>query len=184
MREGRKLIGRVVNAIRMAIVRRVDDSKQIQELQTEALEDEVDDAVPHYQPLGLSFRPEADAEAILFSVGSDVANRIALAVQARGARPTDAEEGCGGMFRPLDGTWAIYVAADGTLHLAERDAGDWVALASLVLAELNDIREKFDAHIHTTTATVGASATPGVIAPPSPAMGPASSVASENVKCP
>jgi hypothetical protein len=70
------------------------------------------------------------------------------------------------------------------LHLAERDAGDWVALASLVLAELNDIREKFDAHIHTTTATVGASATPGVIAPPSPAMGPASSVASEIVKCP
>jgi len=61
-------------------------------------------------------------------------------------------------------------------------ASDFVALAQLVLAQLNDIRTKHDSHTHITTATVGASPTPGVIAPPTTPMGPASSVAAVNLK--
>src|SRR5690606_15789866 len=42
---------------------------------------------------------------------------------------------------------------------------DAVALAPLVSARLDAIQAAFDTHIHTTTATIGAGATPGVIAP-------------------
>lgn len=120
MSEIRKLIGRTVNAIRTAIVKGVDDSKKVQELQTTALEDEDDDAVPHYQPLGVSFRPAAGSEALVVSVGSDVSNRIALAVQSRGKRPTDAAEGAGGLYFLVQGTWAIYVGEDGKLYLGDK----------------------------------------------------------------
>ena len=136
MSDLRKAVGRLVSLVRTAVINRVDDSQDVQEVQVTSLEDEVDDAVPMYQPLGVSFTPEAGAETLTVSVGSDAANKIALAAQARGRRPTDAEEGCGGVYRPLDGTWALYVAEDGTLHLAERDAADFVALASKVDTEI------------------------------------------------
>lgn len=61
-------------------------------------------------------------------------------------------------------------------------AAQFVALADDVLSELNDIRTQFDAHIHVTTATVGASATVGVLSQPSPGMGAAGSVAASKVK--
>lgn len=190
MSEFSKMVGRVVNAIRTAVVERVDDAHDVQELQTTALEDEVDDAVPHYQPLGISFTPAAGAEVLIVSVGSDTANRIALAAQARGKRPTDAAEGCGGIFRPLDGTWALYVDDDGTVHLGAKDPDDFVALASVADSRLDaleqglsDLITAYNAHIHVTTATIGVGG-PGVISPttstatpPTPGSSTASSIA-------
>jgi hypothetical protein len=60
-------------------------------------------------------------------------------------------------------------------------ASDFVALANDVLTELNDIRTKFDSHIHTTTATIGVGG-PGVISPPTSPLGAAQPVAAEKVK--
>lgn len=191
MSESRKLIGRVVNATRTAVIERVDDAHDVQELQTTALEDEIDDAVPHYQPLGVSFTPAAGAEVLLVTVGSDTMNRIALAAQARGKRPTDAAEGCGGVFRPLDGTWALYLADDGTVHLGAKDPDDFVALASVTDSRLDaleqglsDLITAYNAHIHITTATIGLGPAVGVIAPttstatpPTPGQSVASSIA-------
>jgi hypothetical protein len=56
---------------------------------------------------------------------------------------------------------------------------DFVALADLVSARLDLIQATFDAHIHITTATVGATPTPGVIAPTATPIGPLDAVASE-----
>lgn len=56
-----------------------------------------------------------------------------------------------------------------------------VALAELVDARLQTIQTTFDAHTHITTATIGASATPGVISPPAGAIGPLESVAAEKL---
>lgn len=178
LRAADRVMGRVVNAIRTAIVQRIDDSKRVQELQTEALEDEVDDAVPHYQPLGVSFRPAVGAEVLLVSVGSDVANRIALAAQARGQRPTDAAEGAGGMYSPVDGEWKLYLAEDGTLHLGEKDASDYVALASRVDAEINRIWTTLTTW--TVAPTDGGAALQAKAVVDSALVQP---VGSENVKC-
>lgn len=62
------------------------------------------------------------------------------------------------------------------------DAVQFVALANLVLARLNTIQAAFDAHIHVTTATIGASATPGVLSPTASPIGPLASVAASKVK--
>lgn len=71
-------------------------------------------------------------------------------------------------------------------------AADFVALAQDVLNELqavktdlDAVKATFDAHVHITTATVGASATPGVLAPPAASIPPPhtpASVAAQHVK--
>lgn len=48
---------------------------------------------------------------------------------------------------------------------AEASTGGFVALADLVLTELQKIETAFAAHIHVTTATVGAGPTVGVLSP-------------------
>lgn len=59
--------------------------------------------------------------------------------------------------------------------------GDFVSLAALVKARLDLIQSKFDAHIHTTTATVGLTG-PAVVAPTATPIGPLASVASTKLK--
>lgn len=79
------------------------------------------------------------------------------------------------------------------LHvIGDPGAAQFVALANLVKAELDDIKADLDAmkghvdgHIHTTTATVGASPTVGVISPPTtsaPTPHTPGDVASTNLK--
>ncbi len=58
---------------------------------------------------------------------------------------------------------------------------NFVALANLVLSELNAVKTAFDAHTHITTATVSAGA-PGVLAVPTPPMPAPGPVASSNLK--
>ena len=61
-------------------------------------------------------------------------------------------------------------------------AVQFVALANLVDARLAAIQAAFDSHTHITTATIGASATPGVNAPTAAPIGPLASVAATKVK--
>jgi hypothetical protein len=65
---------------------------------------------------------------------------------------------------------------------AAEAADDFVAMAAKVKAELDAIQTWVDSHIHITTATVGATPTPGVISPASPSLGPRGDVASGNLK--
>ena len=57
-----------------------------------------------------------------------------------------------------------------------------MALSNLVKDELDAMASTFDAHIHITTATVGATAVPGVIAPTTTPQGPIGDVAATKVK--
>lgn len=156
-------------------------------VQTEGIDaGDVDDA-PVWGPAGYWVRPTVGQEAMRLrdqeledhAVGF-TGNGHAPAKLSDGA--TEIGEGEGGLY--YAGTYKVFVASDGKAYLgcdkADADA-DFVALAAKVLAELNDIRSKFDAHIHTTTATVGTGPV-GVIAPPSPGMGAASSVAASTAK--
>ncbi len=86
-----------------------------------------------------------------------------------------------------DGGTQIHVA-DGKIELGAEGSSDKASLDSKLQteltrlkAELNALKAIFDAHIHITTATVGAGPTPGVISPtltPFPAAGSPSATAS------
>lgn len=61
-------------------------------------------------------------------------------------------------------------------------AVQFVALANLVQERLDTIQAAFDSHTHITTATVGATPTPGVNSPTAAPIGPLASVAASKVK--
>lgn len=91
--------------------------------------------------------------------------------------------GCRRAAAPLSVTGGhVTLAATSMLHLGTDTATAFVALANLVDARLATIQAAFDAHVHITTATVGATPTPGVIASPAPPIGPLATVAATKVK--
>jgi hypothetical protein len=82
----------------------------------------------------------------------------------------------------VDGGVVIHIKESGEIHLGAKIATDALALASLVKARLDTIQAAFDAHIHVTTATVGATAIPGVISPTAAPIGPLADTGSAVVK--
>jgi len=92
----------------------------------------------------------------------------------------------------LDGGSHIHIKPDGEVHLGSEPAADYVALAQLVKDEVTALRNTvnslvtaYNAHIHITTATVGAGAVPGVISSTASQASPPAAVgdvAAEKVK--
>lgn len=177
----------LANLIKRGGVARSYFADAVQKVQATMLDDDDVDTMPVYGPQGVAFRIPVDAEVLVVHPMADADQPSVIGTDQRGKRPTakpgggEVPEGAGGLH--FLGTWGVYLGDDGKTYLGGAEpADDFVALAQKVLTELNDIRQKFDAHIHVTTATVGATPTAGVIAPPSPGMGPASSVAAANTK--
>lgn len=91
-----------------------------------------------------------------------------------------------------DGGAQIHIKPNGETHIGSEDAADFVALAQKTLDEIKAVRDtlnthitNYNSHIHTTTATVGPSAVPGVIAPTvamSSPPAPVQSVAADKTK--
>jgi hypothetical protein len=176
---------RLQDMVLRGVIKLVDDDggHQKTQVQTDA-EDVTWDDTEHVQPYGMSFRPPDDgtAECLRLHLGAEPEDVVSLLASVRGHRPTGlSEPGTGGLY--YMGEFKVYLDENGVVHLGgDRDAEDFVALAQLVLDELNDIRSQFDSHIHTTTATVGTGGPPGVISPPTAAMGPAGDVAATATK--
>ena len=76
----------------------------------------------------------------------------------------------------------IHLKPNGEVHLAEEDASDFVALAAKVKASIDALQVAHDLHTHLTTATVGPSAVPGVLAPTTTLVGAQPSTAATKVK--
>lgn len=184
----RRALGNLVtHVVKRGIVARSYFSDAVQKVQASMLDDDDVDDMPVYGPQGVSFRTPVDAEVMVIHPMGDPDQPSCIGTDQRGARPTEkpgggeVPEGAGGLH--FLGSWRVYLSDDGVVYLGGAESSDeFVALATKVLNELNDIRTKFDAHIHVTTATVGATATAGVIAPPSPGMGAAGSVAATATK--
>ena len=156
-------------------VKASDTSTTCQEVQIELMAGEVRDDVPLYEQAGVSFRAEDDAEVLVESIDGMDGNLAAFLSAARGKRPNDTiEKGEGGLY--YAGVFRVFLKADGTVLLGTKDATDFVALASKVLTELNDIRTKFDLHVHTSAAPASPTTVPTVL------IGAASSVAATKVK--
>jgi hypothetical protein len=145
-------------------------------------------------PYGFSHNAPVGSDVIAVQVEGR-AEQTVIAVQSRPDRPKGLSIGqvvlhllAGKVLVSLD-------PADETLHLGSDAAPDWVSLASLVLAELQDVKAdldgfktKFDAHTHLVSTTGSAAAQSGTAAAVLPAQAfptphtPAS-VASEVVRC-
>lgn len=124
----------------------------------------------YFEPQGLHFRAPTQAQGVALSPGALTSS--AVVVNLSGPTPTDAIDAHEGGLH-YAGMWRVFLDGDGTVHLGERDASDWVALASRVDAELTAIKADLDkikiahdGHIHITTATIGSGAAVGVLSPP------------------
>lgn len=136
--------------------------------------------VQHMEPQGLHFRAPSGAEGLAVCPGGVPENVVLL--NAQGTLPTATlAPGEGGLH--FLGTFAVYLDADGKVHLGGgTSAADFVALAAKVDTALANIVTYINAHTHITTATVGAGPTPGVNSPPAPPLTSQASVAASKVK--
>lgn len=177
----RRLWGRINTAIMRVIVTRATAGKMVV-LQVQGIGGRPLDGVEHMQPHGLYVLTPVDAEGAVICPSANTSAAVAVCASARSAAPevSDLQPGEGGLY--YAGAFKVFMKADGTIALGEKLPGDFVALASLVNARLSSIQSKFDSHIHTTTATIGAGATPGVISPPTSPIGALASVASAKVR--
>lgn len=172
--------------IARAVIGRVNDALKTQRLQLSILKDETEDGVEHFQPYGVSFVPPEGAEAIALAIGGARSHTVAICAQHPDKRPKGGEPDTGGLYTGT-GDWRVFVDADGVVHVGAQAGAEFIALATKVLTELNDIRTRFDAfltgdykvHVH-ATAAVGAPSPPTVSA--TTAMGAATSVAATKAK--
>lgn len=89
----RPLSVRVANLISRVVIKRVDDAKKVQELQVEALADEVVDEVERFQNYGFTSKPLEGAEAVLLSVGGRREHSYCLGVEDRRYRIVNLSDG-------------------------------------------------------------------------------------------
>lgn len=174
------LDSQIQNVVRLATVDQAGVAPQVRYYSGRAQSD-----TPSMEPQGVHFIPPASAQGILLAPNADPS--VSALVCCQGKVPGDAiQPGEGGLH--LLGTFKVFLAADGTVHLGSKDPTDFVALASKVLQELNAVKQDFTtlktaltAHTHTgvTTGPGTSGGTAGFAAfiPHTPA-----SVASESVR--
>ncbi len=154
-------IGRVVSS---EVGKNRDGDSDVLLLTVEISEPGDEQTVEYMQAAGDDFNPPEDTTVIVADLGE--AWKIAIAADD-GIAPESAS-GEKEIYAILAGIkkGRLKCNLDGTVQ-AGISLLDFVAQAGKVLTELQSIKTAFDSHVHTTTATVGAGAVPGVISPPS-----------------
>ncbi len=163
-----------------AVLSAIDDSKKVQVVKLTLLDGEESAEIERFQEYGFTSTPFDDCEAIVVFVGGNRSHGVVIATEDRAKRPTAVAEGDTALYN-----------SNGVRVLLD-DSGDEVllgnaptvfaSLSDLVDARLTSIQSTFDTHTHITTATIGPSAAPGTIAPPSSPIGPLDTVAATEVK--
>ena len=125
------------------------------------------------QHFGFASNPALGSEAIAVNVGADPGHSVVIASQHKDYQPRNLAEGEVCLYTK-DGI-KVHCKADGITYVGD-EPSDFVALANKVLAELNDIRTKFNAHVHTSAAPSSPTTTPTT------PMGSAGSVAATQLK--
>ena len=97
-----------------AVIKSVDDSKNIQEAQVVALSEEVLSRVPRIQEFGMSSNPPAESEAIILSLGANRENTVIIACENRNVRVTNLASGEMVIYTD-DGTF-IHLKKAGEVH--------------------------------------------------------------------
>lgn len=133
----RELLIKIQNLLRLARVDRPGVAPQLAHYG-----DGVIAAVRVLQPQGVHFVAPAGAVGAMLSPGGVTAEAVALNLS--GSVPSGAPAAGEGGLHYL-GAWKLYLAADGTVHLGDKDPGDFVALASKVDDELARIKDDLTA---------------------------------------
>lgn len=98
-----------------AVVKAVDDSKDIQEVQLSALAGESLDKIPRVQDFGFSSNPPLGSEGIILSLGGSRENVVAIKVDNRVVRIKNLASGETVIFTD-DGTF-LHLKKSGQVHL-------------------------------------------------------------------
>lgn len=179
----RPLETRLSNMVARAVVSLVNDGLKMQGLQLQVLDGETRGNVERFQSYGLTSVPLEGAEAVVLFVGGRRDHGLAVAVDDRRHRPRNLAAGEVMLYTDEGAQLHLkrgrIVVTDSEIRLGSDSASNFVALAHLVLAELNAIRTAFDTHTHVYIPGAG---TPTPTAIPVPVMGAAGSVAASKVK--
>lgn len=161
----RRIVEPVLRRVRLVVSRAIlstdaDDSVAAQRVDVDLLADETRDGVYRVQQYGLTSRPPAGAEAVCLACGGVREHLIAIAVDDTAHRPTSLDVGEVALW-VRDRGLRVRCRADGQVDLGS-EPEDFVALASLVKAELDGIKADLDlikAHTHETPAGAASAST-------------------------
>ncbi len=201
----RPLRARIDNAIARGVVKNLDDTAGLARGQSTTAADQVADDIEFVTPYGISFRPAAGAETIVWSIGGFAGHLLGMIFDRRIRLKATLAEGEVALHIGNAGQ-VVHLKADGSVEVrASDDAGGSVVLTALgdvivtpgtdcgvflgdgaatkrvaladdVDARLADIQAKFDAHVHP-----GVVAGPGSTAVTVTLIGPLAPTASDNV---
>lgn len=151
------------------VLERVNEGKKTCRVQVTILGDETEDDVEVIGQYGFHISPPAGSEAVALAVGGARSHTVVVATGNPDARPKGAAENTGGVY--VDGQWVLFVDANKVVHVGAETAEAFIARADYTDArvealqkKIDDLISKYNAHIHTTTATIGTGG-PGVISP-------------------
>lgn len=89
----RRLFRRMALVVGRAVLEVVDDERQIQAVQLQALDGEVVDGAERFQQYGFTSHPHPGAEAVLLALGGERQHPIVPAIDDRRYRPRGLAEG-------------------------------------------------------------------------------------------
>lgn len=155
------ILNRLANLISRVVLSRVDDSKKMQLVQLTALDSETRENVERVQNYGFTSVPKPGAEGVAVFVGGYRDHGLVVAVDDRRYRPTGLQAGEVAVY--ADSGSRVLLKANGDVEITP--GSGLVKVTGDVQADGISLKT----HTHpgstlTTTATVGASATPGIIA--------------------
>lgn len=186
-RHVRSLRGRVRGlATRFVLGKASRAESDLARVRGETFSGDASDADELMQNYGFASVPLPGAEGVRISVFADGDHGVVVALDDRRHRPTLAD----GETAQYNDTGAIvHIKADGSINLVPTRSGlvhlgsyagtGFVALAHLVLAQLEAIKTKYDSHTHTYLPGPGASTPTG---PPVPELDTPQSPAASKVK--
>jgi len=125
----RKVKVMMLNLVQRGVVDR--SSSDGASCQVKSVSGRVTPDVEILQGQGLHFRPGPGAEGVTVAPMGLADNAVLLGAGARKSLPADTLAAGEGGLHYL-GAFKVFLAADGTLSLGAKDAGDYVALASKV----------------------------------------------------
>lgn len=169
-----RLRARVRGMIVSGVVKVLTDGAGFQRVQVDGRADELIDDAEALSPHGFTSRPSAGAEALVFAVEGNAANRVAL-VFSRSTRLKTLAEGEAALHIGVEGQVVhlkangdvvITPGAGGGVYLADGAATKRVALAEEVDDRLGKLQLGLDTHVHATAAVgppVAPTPVPGVM---------------------
>ncbi len=159
----RPLQARVDNLILRAVLRSANDSGGYQVVEVGALGEGLSGA-ELAQPGGISHVPVAGAEGVVLNVRGRRSHPVAILFSNRALRPKNLAPGETALWTALplpNGGARLTCKANGEVWVV--GGAQYVALANLVLAELNAIKTWADTHIHTATGATAPTTVPTVL---------------------